>query len=412
MDDMQPRPPYRILFEPFLRELKKELGYPIDIGKLRQLIAWAEGFEWQEAGMYFNRLYAVCKLLFLQDERNDEARFNGLFRQYVLDELRWWVAVQETTILPALETPQPSGNQPALPPNPTTEAGDDEEKLPPKSAEEISEKEPPDEEVSSQPSKQAKFLNLYAKSKEEKDSDETNAPNSHYLFTDAYMPLTYREMAHGWRYLRQRDDFRPSNRLDVEATVLHVAKEGLMLNPVFQQEALNSEDLLVIFADRRGSMVPFHYLTDRLIEAALKEGGHRKAQVYYFYNCPAGHVYRNPNLTDPMPLGEVYAKIRHDRTNALVISDAGAARGNLNELRVQKTIEFLDGTTDGEETTTYKGLQKQALFVAWLNPMPRHRWGGTTAGAIHLQSPTRMIPLMELGREGLLQAVHTLMGKQ
>jgi len=405
---MQHLPPFPILFEPFLRELKKELGYPIDIGKLMQLTAWAEAFDWHQEDQQFSRLYAMCRLLFLQDETHED-KFSGFFWQYILNELLWWKASTETQMIDPPEPVPPLADGPVL--LPETPKKNIETDLPEKPDEEITEKEPPDEETTSKPLLHAKFLNLHLKGSQEGSKKKGDAQTSRFLFTDAYMPLTYREMVHGWRYLRQRDDFRPSDRLNIEATVRHIAQQGLMLNPVFEQEPINSEDLLIIFADRRGSMTPFHHLTDKLIESAIKEGGHRKAQVYFFYNCPVGYVYRKPNLTEPVSLGEVYSKIRHDRTNALVISDAGAARGTYNQLRVQRTVEFLDGAAQHEGQNIYGGLQKQALFVAWLNPMPRHRWEETTAGAIHQQSPIKMFPLIDMGKEGFLQAIHTLMGK-
>lgn len=229
--------------------------------------------------------------------------------------------------------------------------------------------------------------------------------------TDAYLPVSYREMIQSWRYLRKKDEFQSSDRLDIPATVERIAKNGLLDAPVYERYQLNSEDLLVIFADRRGSMVPFHHLTDQLIAAAKSEGGHRKAQVYYFYNYPSGYVYRNPNLTGPISLEEVYGKMRHDRTNALIFSDAGAARGNYNQERAKRTLEFLDGKAGDTGAGGHDALHKRALFVAWLNPMPWHRWAGTTAEAIVRSGSTKMYPLIEIGKEGLLLAVQALMGR-
>ena len=115
---------------------------------------------------------------------------------------------------------------------------------------------------SSKPATIKKFLNLSIPQSDEKEINNIiNSPRgSRFLLTNAYLPLTTREMIHGWRHLRKRMHYRQSNRLDVFGTVQHIAKQGMLLQPVFEREQINSDNLLLILADRRGSMVPFHKL--------------------------------------------------------------------------------------------------------------------------------------------------------
>jgi len=51
-------------------------------------------------------------------------------------------------------------------------------------------------------------------------------------------------------------------------------------------------------------------------------------------------------------------------------------------------------------------LKHHVRYVAWLNPMGKTRWSGTTAGEI-----TQMVPMFELSRKGLEGAIDVLRGR-
>lgn len=398
-------------FEPFLQQLKKELGYPFDISKYSQLLQWANDQSWTEAGVPMYRLYNVCRVLFLQNHEH-ESVFKDRFLEYLVDELAYEQTLAEKAAAGKIEQP--------VPVNPVTPAKTPVTPAPVKPAVNAEMAEPPDEDPEEATEKKKKYLNLTIP---EVGSNEAIVAamqsGSKYLFTaDAYLPLTKREMLHGWRQLRKRESYVYSNRLDVKTTVQQIASEGILLKPVFEKEQVNSDDLLLILIDCKGSMTPFHHLSNKLVEAATSGGGHRNARVYYFYNCPAGVVYKNQALTEPVPLETLYSMIRPNHTNALIISDAGAARGGVNEVRIQQTIKFLKGDQKGKVTP---GLHKSALFVVWLNPMPRHRWVNTSAAAIAENGDTPMFSLMgdsystdgslKDGYLNFLQAINKLMGR-
>lgn len=270
--------------------------------------------------------------------------------------------------------------------------------------------EPPDSDTVPTHHPGKKYLNVEIPLTftQEGNGKVNTAAGSRFLLNDSYLPLTSRQMVHGWRLLRKKSGLRPGANLDVRATVQQMAREGLLLKPVYEKEPVNSDNLLLILADRTGSMAPFHHLTDKLVESALHAGGHKKAMVFYFYNCPVGYVYEDKGLSKPVPLARLYSQMQPFHTNALVISDAGAARGNLNRDRALKTFEFLyGGMENGVETL---GLHKSALFVSWLNPMPRHRWAHTTASYIDRERDTPMYPLMEDGYANFLSLIGKLMG--
>lgn len=389
-------------FEPFLQQVKKQLGYPIDLSKLTQLLHWANTNRWSAPDLSFDRLYGVCRALFLQNHEH-ETRFREIFRDYIISELDY-----EQNMMPGKVKPtSPEVVDPVKTKEPV--AGTTGPDADPLKTEVIS--EPADTTEVKQVETIKKYLNLNIPVSEEKDvTNRINTTSgSRFLLSDAYLPLTSRDMIHGWRQLRKKMIYRNSSRLDVCSTVQHIAREGMLIEPVFEKEQTNSLDLLLILADRRGSMVPFHKLTDKLIQTAVHEGGHRNALVYYFYNYPVGYVYKNPTLTEPISLNELYSMMRPDHTNALIISDAGAARGNMNEQRAEKTIEFLYGNNDRNKETT--GLHKSAMFVSWLNPMPRHRWKNSTASIIDKTPDTPMYSIMEDGYGNFINIIEKLMGK-
>ena len=93
-------------------------------------------------------------------------------------------------------------------------------------------------------------------------------------------------------------------------------------------------------------------------------------------------------------MDRVLGRLHPERSAALIFSDAGAARGDLELERVRTTVAFLDA------------LRARVRNVAWLNPMPRVRWDGTTAGEV-----AQLVPMFELSRRGLYGAIGVLRGR-
>ena len=58
---------------------------------------------------------------------------------------------------------------------------------------------------------------------------------------------------------------------------------------------VNKAELLLLI-DQDGSMIPFHALSHRLAETALRGGLLGKAGIYYFHNCPIEHLYHDSHL--------------------------------------------------------------------------------------------------------------------
>lgn len=208
----------------------------------------------------------------------------------------------------------------------------------------------------------------------------------------AYWPVSRRSMIYTWRYLRRPVKDGPRNVLNLAETVERTARQGLFLQPVFERRETNHAHL-VLLVDQEGSMVPFHRFTRDLVETAGRESSIGQVDVAYFHNVPPHSVFRDPHLTEPIPLDRALGGCTPD-SSILVVSDAGAARGYRDLRRIRSCTEFL------------VGLQRLTTLIAWLNPMPQHRWSGTTAELI-----AYLVPMFQMDPDGFSHAVDVLRGQ-
>jgi uncharacterized protein with von Willebrand factor type A (vWA) domain len=221
--------------------------------------------------------------------------------------------------------------------------------------------------------------------------EKTNT-QKRFFFSTASYPLTQRQMKQSWRYLRCSVREGRKIELDINATANKIGRDGFLLDPVLIPRRTNRVELLLL-VDREGSMVAFHSLCTRLVETALHAGRLGKLEAYYFHNCPVKYLYRDPYHQDFEAIASVF-KNCSQWTVALIVSDGGAARGGYNEKRVQLTATFL------------RELKQQVRYLAWLNPMPRDRWLGTTAEEI-----AQIVPMFAFDRVGFQSAIDALRGR-
>lgn len=233
-----------------------------------------------------------------------------------------------------------------------------------------------------------------AKALQQANARDSDLPANYFRSTDEYFPVTRRQMKQSWRYLRRLVREGPPVELDVEATVEEIGRQGMLLQPIMKPPRVNRIELLLL-ADRDGSMVPFHALSRRLVETAVRGGRLGGVRVYYFQNCPVEYLYHDPYHVEAEPINQIVSSLSPERTSVLFFSDGGAARGRLNFERVEATENFL------------RQLKQKVRYLAWLNPMPRERWWGTTAGEI-----AGVVPMFELTRRGMDEAIAVLRGQQ
>jgi hypothetical protein len=222
------------------------------------------------------------------------------------------------------------------------------------------------------------------------DIDE-EITDRNFLLTSDYFPVTRRQMKQSWRYLRRPVREGIPIELDIEATVNQIGQQGILLEPVLVPRRVNRTELLLLI-DQDGSMVPFHALSHRLAETAVRGGRLGKAGIYYFHNCPMDYLYHDSYHQEAAAIAQMLPRLP-ERTVVLIFSDAGAARGAYSEERIELTEMFLTQ------------LRQRIRYIAWLNPIPQKRWFGTTAGEI-----ADLVPMFEMTRRGLQDAIDVLRG--
>ncbi|MDJ0696077.1 hypothetical protein [Mastigocoleus sp. MO_188.B34] len=208
-----------------------------------------------------------------------------------------------------------------------------------------------------------------------------------------FFPLTQRQMKQVWRYLRRPVREGKPTELDVEATIDQIGQQGLLLDIILVPPRVNRAELMILI-DQDGSMVPFHTLSRKLTETALGDGRLRKTGIYYFHNSPVEYLYRDRHHQQGELVTDTLTNRCSKQTAVLIFSDGGAARGGSNEERYKLTQEFLTQ------------LQQRVLHIAWLNPIPKERWFGTTAAKI-----ARLVPMFEVSRPSLQDAISVLRGR-
>jgi uncharacterized protein len=206
------------------------------------------------------------------------------------------------------------------------------------------------------------------------------------------LSVNTREMFGQWQQLRQMRREGPYVELDVEATVRDICRFGVFRGPLWRPPRSNQAKLLLLI-DQRGSMAPFALLIDAFLKSVTSGGQVAKTSVYYFHNCPYKELYAEPRLVTPHKLEKVLAQDAQ-YGSVLIVSDAGAARGYYDQMRLEETKKFL------------KTLHTYTYLYAWINPVPVYRWDFTTAEEI-----AQLIPMYPLDHEGLEDAIAILRGQ-
>ncbi|NET57118.1 MAG: hypothetical protein F6K47_13420 [Symploca sp. SIO2E6] len=216
---------------------------------------------------------------------------------------------------------------------------------------------------------------------------------NHPLPLPDYFPVTRRQMKQSWRYLRRFVREGPAVELDLEATINQISRQGVLVDPILRPRRFNQSELLILI-DWYGSMVPFHALSQRLAQTAIKGGRISQSKIYYFHNYPIADLYTTPTYQEAVSIPDMLAQLSTNRAGILIFSDAGAARRGFSLERIELTATFL------------MQLKQRIRYIAWLNPVPKAAWTGTTAEAI-----AKFVPMFEFSRRGLDNALGVLRGQ-
>ncbi len=206
-------------------------------------------------------------------------------------------------------------------------------------------------------------------------------------------PVSLRSLIVIWRRFRRALRSGPKVELDLGATIAEQSRRGFLDQPVLVPARRNLARLVVL-VDVSPSMTAWQPWNPILAES-LRESRLGLAVLYYFHNVPGERLYATDTLTGPGSTEDLLE--RHADSTLLIVSDAGAARGRRDRERIETTSRFLDRVSG------------QWQPVAWVNPMPRRRWKGTSADRI-ARFPN--LTMTELTEDGLVQAIDLLRGQR
>jgi uncharacterized protein with von Willebrand factor type A (vWA) domain len=243
-----------------------------------------------------------------------------------------------------------------------------------------------------------------------------------HVFVPQY-PVSFRGVAQAWRRLRWPVREGPATELDVDATVQRRCGQGMVSPPVLRPPRRNRANLLLL-VDRQGSMAPFHSYVDQVCQAIGQAGWLRQVGIFYFHDTPVegadpsilkplegqlfpsldpvlaeipaltrGTLMNDTELMSPTSADEVISEYGREAA-VVILSDAGAARGRFDLLRLLDTVAFL------------KGAKRWSSRLAWLNPLPSTAWTGSTAAEL-----ARHVPMFSMDRDGMYRAVNVLRGQ-
>lgn len=196
-----------------------------------------------------------------------------------------------------------------------------------------------------------------------------------------------------WRRFRTALRTGPKTELDIAATVAEQSRAGWLTGPRLVAPRRN-QARLTLLVDVSPSMMPWHSVIT-LLPDSLRHSQFREAALYYFDNLPDEVLYRTESQTGPVTLKA--ALERHAGTPLLILGDGGAARGARNPDRIRETQAFL------------KRISGAWRPIAWINPMPRHRWRRTSFEAV---TRARGVAAFGLTEDELIRAIDVLRGRR
>lgn len=213
-------------------------------------------------------------------------------------------------------------------------------------------------------------------------------PLRHWAFEPR--PLVgQRAMTVAWRRLRRAQRSGPRTEIDLEATIAARCRDGFVAEPV-RVPARRNQSRLVVLVDASASMEPWRRMQP-LLAASLAAGQLAQVRLLYFDNDPCTTLAETAGGGAPCAFEDLLRA--SGGSSAIVVGDAGAARGRLDRERIAGTREFL------------RRARTAWARIAWLNPMPAARWSGTSAARIAREP---LCAMFEWTEDGLARAVDHL----
>ena len=217
--------------------------------------------------------------------------------------------------------------------------------------------------------------------------------NHKYRFSDAYLPLSQREIQYGWRFLKNTTRFGSTEEIDVPATISEIARTGIFSTPAYMPSTKNRSRMCLLI-DQGDGMAAFESLSQCLAQSLQQDELGDQSQVYYFTEFPLDYLYKTPDYLSWDTIIRVFKQAAQAYTRMLILSDGGAAKGDFDQELVYRMRQFI------------KTGMTHFAQIAWFNPMPKHRWKATSAEEI-----AQLVPMFEATSKGFELAINRLKGK-
>lgn len=385
----------------FFEQLRKN-GFPLGTRDYTRLIdALQSGFGYEPTkGVFLKKnLLHLCKLLWLKPQQSVH-QFETLFEETYPLEFRFTVADKTDADKQSEPPEQPEVKDTSSPQTQDTSSEQAQKDEKEKQKENPKEPSPLPKNLQNTVEELTVWVKIGAGTATDGDEANTSLGKNavetrQFLFTPHYYPLERRKTQQNFRTLPLQKKGRRTKEIDVNATITNTIEKGGFTEFQYLKQKTNGHNL-ILFIDHQGSMVAFHPLAE-ILKTEIKKNfpdKNKAFQAFYFYNLPQKYLYKNPQHTEYESKCNFFQSLSVHNTLALILSDAGAARGSYRSGRLKATNAFLDE------------IQKVTHKIAWLNPMPQYRWKDTTAEAIE-----QKVAMFEADEKGLYYALQYLKGK-
>lgn len=243
--------------------------------------------------------------------------------------------------------------------------------------------------------KETAYLNIehiedkdYLKGSSDKEFDKNRLKR--FQFLDQYHPITERQFQIEWNLLKNHSHQENSDEVDMELTLKQWIHNQFLSEFVYKKKSTGELEV-VVWIDHEGSMLPFHELVDHFLRVAKSIGIY--IHTLYFKNLPKSRVFLNQHHTDSIAMDQISDIFRGRDLPVFVISDAGSARFNYLQSRVNNTREFV------------QEMRKFVSKIVWLNPVSKKRWSVSSSDDI-----SKFVNMVEFNPSGFHLAIQYLRG--
>ena len=219
---------------------------------------------------------------------------------------------------------------------------------------------------------------------------ETNVPRRKRIIRQ-HDPISPVDARRAWQRLDVEEEIRTRFDLNLPKTVQRIAQQGYFDAPVLQPRQFRSLNL-VLLMDRGGSMAPTHDFCDRWRRSLEQGVRFRRIRTAYFHDTIREDVFLDAHRNRPIPLHRLLRPFPPRQTAVLIVTDAGAARGNTNTRRVLAHRKLA------------ARLGRSHFIQLWLNPFRPSYWERNVAAQI-----ARIVPkMLPMDVEGTRKAIRYL----